>query len=820
MRRWLLALLVAVALALVAGRWASVIFAEWRWFDALGALPVYRSKLMHEVAWRAGAASVAFVFAFLNLFALRRSIVSLVLPRRLGNLEIGEAIPARVLLFGVLAVSAVLALLLSSPTGDWTTFALARTADRIGEMDPYLDRDLAFAMTWLPFELDLYAWAGRVMVAITLLIVALYALTPSLRIRTRGIYVSAYCRRHLVTLAAIGILLLAWRSRIDALTITATVRDAANTFGAFEHRVGMPMQTWITVLTLVAAFVVFWGGWHGHTRLVALAGLLAVAGGPLAQSVLPRLTWRRYTETQMRELTRPFAATRRLFTRRAFGVDEIQQADADPPSAMALSGRVALWDPAALVRAVGDAPAGGRPTSRLAWSSERGMPRATVVAQPKTPDGRWTATTFDPTSADERGRALPAVPLDLLHPTLVGWPTVLVHPGATGHAIVADSNGHIPAPAFERMADRLGLAWSLRAPSLVAANAIGPRPKLVYRRDVGERVSAVVPFLIAGPTIAPVVRGDSLYWVVELFTTARFYPLADRLIFAGELRSYVHHAATAFVHASTGQVTLAAAPSPDGLMRTWMRRYPAMFLARTALPAGLASAQPPPVDWAALQATALARTGLGTNSGAARLAVATDNADADLIAEAPALFLGSGSAASAPRGTTAEPGLTWSQALLEASGTVAGVVTADGRGFTRWHATPVGPQWSDLLDQLQKNADSAGIGRQRPGARRGRVQAIPASGGAVFLQAHYEWGADSPPVLAGVSAVHAGKARAASTLEQALGLSAPVREPRGGAFRAAVEQLHRQMSDAMRRGDWVAFGSAFEALGRMLRGGR
>ena len=820
MRRWLLALLVAVALALVAGRWASVIFAEWRWFDALGALPVYRSKLMHEVAWRAGAASVAFVFAFLNLFALRRSIVSLVLPRRLGNLEIGEAIPARVLLFGVLAVSAVLALLLSSPTGDWTTFALARTADRIGEMDPYLDRDLAFAMTWLPFELDLYAWAGRVMVAITLLIVALYALTPSLRIRTRGIYVSAYCRRHLVTLAAIGILLLAWRSRIDALTITATVRDAANTFGAFEHRVGMPMQTWITVLTLVAAFVVFWGGWHGHTRLVALAGLLAVAGGPLAQSVLPRLTWRRYTETQMRELTRPFAATRRLFTRRAFGVDEIQRADADPPSAMALSGRVALWDPAALVRAAGDAPASGQPTSRLAWSSERGMPRATVVAQPKTPDGRWTATTFDPTSADERGRALPAVPLDLLHPTLVGWPTVLVHPGATGHAIVADSNGHIPAPAFERMADRLGLAWSLRAPSLVAANAIGPRPKLVYRRDVGERVSAVVPFLIAGPTIAPVVRGDSLYWVVELFTTARFYPLADRLIFAGELRSYVHHAATAFVHASTGQVTLAAAPSPDGLMRTWMRRYPAMFLARTALPAGLASAQPPPVDWAALQATALARTGLGTTSGAARLAVATDNADADLIAEAPALFLGSGSAASAPRGTTAEPGLSWSQALLEASGTVAGVVTADGRGFTRWHATPVGPQWSDLLDQLQKSADSAGIGRQRPGARRGRVQAIPASGGAVFLQAHYEWGADSPPVLAGVSAVHAGKARAASTLEQALGLSAPVREPRGGAFRAAVEQLHRQMSDAMRRGDWVAFGSAFEALGRMLRGGR
>lgn len=820
MRRWLLVLLVAVALALVVGRWASVIYADWQWFDALGALPVYRSKLMHEVAWRAGAASVAFVFAFLNLFALRRSIVSLVLPRRLGNLEIGEAIPARVLLFAVLAMSALLALLLSSPTGDWTTFALARTADRIGEMDPYLDRDLAFAMTWLPFEMELYAWAGRVMVTITLLIVALYALTPSLRIRTRGIYVSAYCRRHLVTLASIGILLLAWRSRIDGLTITSAVRDAANTFGAFDQRVGMPMQTWITALTSVTAFVVFWGGWHGHTRLVAFAGLLAVAGGPLAQSVLPRLTWRRYTETQLREQTRPFDATRRLFTRRAFGVDEIRQADAAAPSASELPARVALWDPAALVRAAGDAPAGGRPTSRLAWSSERGMPRATVVAEPKARDGRWTATTFNPSNADERGRALPAVPLDLLHPTLVGWPTLLVHPGATGHVIVADSGGHIPAPAFERMGDRLGLAWSRRAPSLVAANAIGPRPKLVYRRDVGERVSALVPFLIAGPTIAPVVRGDSLYWVVELFTTARFYPLADRLIFAGELRSYVHHAATAFVHAGTGQVTLAAAPSPDGLMRIWMRRYPAMFLTRADLPAGLASAHPPPVDWAALQATALARTGLGTNSGATRLAVATDNADADLIAESPALFLSSGASVTVPGGTSAVSGLSWSQPLLEASGTVAGIVTADGSGFTRWHATPAGPRWSDLLDQLQKSADSAGIGRQRPGARRGRVQAIPAQGGAAFLQTHYEWGADAPPVVAGVSAVYAGKARAASTMAEALGLSAGAREPRGGAFRAAVEQLHRRMSDAMRRGDWVAFGTAFEALGQMLRGGR
>ena len=820
MRRWLLILLLAVALALVVGRWASMVFADWRWFDALGVLPVYRSKLMHELAWRAGAASAAFAFAFLNLFALRRSIVSLVLPRRLGNLEIGEAVPPRVLLFAVVLTAAVLALFLSSPTGDWTTFALARTADRINEMDPYLDRDLSFAMTWLPFELDLYEWAGRVMVLVTLLMIALYALTPSLRIRARGIYVSAYCRRHLATLAAIGVLLLAWRSRIDALTLTSTVRDAANAFGPFERSVGLPMQTWITALTLVAGFVVFWGGWHGHVRLVAIAGLLAVAGGPLAQAALPRLTWRTYTDTQVRELARPFDATRRLFTRRAFGVDEIQQGTADLRATADLPARVAIWDPAALVRGAAEAPAAARAAARIGWSSDRGALRATVIAQPKTPAGAWTAATFDPAIADERGRALPAVPSDRLDPMLVSWPTLLVHPGASGSTIIADSGGHIPAPAFEKVGDRIGLAWSLRAPSLMTADMRGPRPKLMYRRDVGERVAAMVPFLIAGPTIVPLVRGDSLYWVVELFTTARFYPLADRLIFAGELRSYVHHAATAFVHAGTGQVTLAASPSPDGLMRIWMRRYPRMFLDRADLPAGLSAAHPPAVDWGALQATALARTGLGTNPGATRLAVATDNADADLVAEAPGLFLAGAGPATVAGGDYAEPSLSWSQPLLDPSGAVAGIVTADGSGITRWHATPAAPRWNDLLDKLQRSADSAGVGRQRPGARRGRVQAIPVNGAAAFVQTHYEWGADAPPLVAGVSAMYSGKVRAASSISEALGLSVRARDAGGGAFRGAVEQLHRRMSDAMRRGDWMAFGSAFEALGHLLRGGR
>ena len=39
-------------------------------------------------------------------------------------------------------------------------------------------------------------------------------------------------------------------------------------------------------------------------------------------------------------------------------------------------------------------------------------------------------------------------------------------------------------------------------------------------------------------------------------------------------------------------------------------------------------------------------------------------------------------------------------------------------------------------------------------------------------------------------------------------------------FRAAAVQLYDRMLDAMRRGDWVAFGHAYDALGALLNRSR
>jgi len=104
------------------------------------------------------------------------------------------------------------------------------------------------------------------------------------------------------------------------------------------------------------------------------------------------------------------------------------------------------------------------------------------------------------------------------------------------------------------------------------------------------------------------------------------------------------------------------------------------------------------------------------------------------------------------------------------------------------------------------------------------VRMVPLAGGQLlFVQPLYAWRPDGATLL-GVAATTDTVVTAARTLIDALGARGNTTESMGpiasSDFRAAVEQLYTKMADAMRRGDWVAFGRAYEALGALLNRGR
>jgi hypothetical protein len=608
-------------------------------------------------------------------------------------------------------------------------------------------------------------------------------------------------------------LLVAWNYRLESLSILADGSGSLGAFTWFDSHVALPLLTALSLVSLVAAPLVFWSGWHGHRRAMLGIVVLIVFAGPAARVVLPAVVKWSATETETRARELPYRRTRTLFTRRAFGIEGIVDADsAEVPAVTheAMARGVSSWDARALTRtAMLDRRT--MPVGAFAWLPSAGGLSAAIAQHgpdESAAESAWAVTSSEVTGSDERGRVLPHV-AGFPPATASVIPAVIVEDSATGWAVTADTTGRLAAPSLGARVERIAHAWHEQSPRLLTMAVPEPRPRILFHRDVRERIAAIAPFFTMGPTLLSVVSADSLYWVADLFVASDDYPLSEAVVFDGEPRHYVRRAATAFVQAQTGRVTIIADTHPDVVTLSWMRRFPWLFVPRAELPDDLQALCPPPVDWAEVQGSALARTGFPHDTIPPRSLTPTDDADADVAGGPPMFF--------APMGDRGP--LAWSIGLVDASDRVVGLLEARGGATPRveWRRSAPAQSWNEVLAALQHGADSAGFGHQRPFAKRGRVQLIPAAGGTAYIQTFYEWPPDAPPSIAGVVVLQRGQVRTGASVGEALGVTRPIAASGTAAIRARVTALYDAMSDAMRRGDWRAFGDAFSQLGRLLR---
>lgn len=810
-RRGLLGLLAGGALVLLVGRWTAGVYADWALHEALGFGELWRLKASTVFGLRAATMLIATSLAFAHLLAVRHSIVSLVLPSQLGGLEIPEEVPTERLTIIAALLAVLLGAFFTLLPQDWSAARLAMDGVVFGELDPYLQRDLGHYVSWLPWERAMQARAMTFTLTVAVLVTVLYSATPSIRWTANGLYVSTWVRRHLSVIGGLVVVLIGWGWHLDRYERLSPHRDAwldasaEAVFSAFDHRIALPFGAIAAFATLPIAAVLMYSGWRGHLRsAAAMLGALILLG-PVASVVLRAVAERPLSTAEALQRLRPYRNTAALYTRRAFGVERIRRDSVGRSAIPArdLSTALSVWDPAAL-EAIALAGARRDSAVALAWVSTGDGLEAAVVQQPRS--GRvapWSSIRYLASSTDDAGRPF--------HSSTLGsgrLEGVLVHPGASRSVLAPDLRGDLAASPFESSAQRIALAWSEQDPRLLVRELPYPRPRLMTTRDVRARLHATVPFLEAGPTLTPHIRGDSLYWFVELFVTAARYPLSDGVNFNGRDVRYAAHAATAVVQAQTGRILLIPVDEPDPVMRSWMRRARTVFTPPPAAPEWIRRERPPAVDEMLLQGGALAKAGFPDDSLGARRLTRPEDADADLAGGALTFFqldtLGT---------------LGWALPVdIPWAGRTLGLLVARGGVERRTEFTAdEHPRWTTVLESLQGAADQAGFGRSLPNARRGRVQAIPTTEGAAWMQSYYEWPRDGVPRLAGVVLRRRRETVAARTLAEALGERAiSGRAMDGDAFRERVARAYDAMQAALRAGDWRAYGDAWAALGRLL----
>jgi hypothetical protein len=238
-----------------------------------------------------------------------------------------------------------------------------------------------------------------------------------------------------------------------------------------------------------------------------------------------------------------------------------------------------------------------------------------------------------------------------------------------------------------------------------------------------------------------------------------------------------------------------------------MSRFPGLFTAASALLPAVRNALPPVRDGAATQALAFASAGFRGDSLEERHFATPDGADSAASREPVHVVL-----------PGMDVNMLWT--LLDARQRVRGVVAAGGGAQRATSWIPLasdGIRWGAALDRLRA-ADSS---VHEPAVVHGPVRVLPVTGLPFYLQSSFQWRPGGSPALFRVATLSGDTLRAGPTLRAALGVGTPVQPAQPTLppqdLRARAESLHRAMRAALTRGDWAAFGHAFDSLGAVLR---
>ena len=162
---------------------------------------------------------------------------------------------------------------------------------------------------------------------------------------------------------------------------------------------------------------------------------------------------------------------------------------------------------------------------------------------------------------------------------------------------VYQGEGGIPVGGFLRRllyALRFG-EWKM----LLSDDITGESRLMIYRR-VLERAARLTPFLEYDNDPYMVVTDDgSLVWILDGYTTSRWYPYSDPSPGVG---NYVRNAVKATINAYSGEVKFYIADSSDPLIQAYSRIFPGVFEPLDAMPKDLRAHIRYPEDFFSIQA--------------------------------------------------------------------------------------------------------------------------------------------------------------------------------------------------------------------------
>ena len=795
-----------LVLLLFAGRWTAGLYTERWWAAQISpqAVQFTTDWAILTLVLEVSGVLVACIWFIGNLLLVYRGIGSVQVHRRVGNLEIREAVNMRALAWLSIGGGLLLGLLAGRGLSDSAgTILLGWRGFQYGEADPLLGQDIGFYLTSLPIWRLLHGYAVLLTLTALVGIATMYAVIGAVRWVDRRPTINDHARRHLGGLAVLLAVVLAWGYLLEPYELVGGIIGTVHA-GLFEYRQTVAFV--LAIISIVAAVLSLWWASRGrHAVLFSIWGLLGAAS-LLGHHIIPAFIGSSHEST-----IEP--AIRRHLDQLAYGMTGIRDTSfargaalPDPPRP------VALWHPTLAAEATeADSGRVAAADRSIVLVNRRPRPVWLVIRDHAARGAGITVVLDDQTTSmgqailyhDADSLKTPAGMPTLHLPMLGIWPRASV-------SLIDTASGGVEVGSGIR---RLALAWALQSAELLGPGA--PSQHVYWHLDPVERVTRLAPFAVWGVPSPRLVGGD-LVWLVDGYVPSATFPGSTRVRWRNSWVGSLRVGFVGVVNARTGATSVYLRHTADELAKQWRAITDSLVQPASALPAEIVRAldYPPEVLEAQIRVLAQPHWGLGQVIGRGEPFGGNGPSDEALWAADT---------------SGVELVVAYEQSPQRQVSAIVRAHMTDGReelGILRIDSllslpepTALQSRWSRFptFQQLKDSVEKAGARLEA-----GPLRYWPTVAGLGAYQSHFARRDGEEPILAWVSVAVTDRRGAGHDLEEAwqnmLGLSAPIISAGERGSQLLEARRYIEAADAaLKRGDLEAFGRAWDALKRTLK---
>ncbi len=627
------------------------LYVDWLWFTEVGYTQVFAASLRYK--FMMALASGVFVAAF---FYFNVKIAAMV-PRgfrftaadtaiELPPTELIDPLVKRFLLPGAFLIG-----LMAAPQGaaNWELLPLFLNPASFSLNDPLFNVDIGFYVFRLPMFSKVYDWLTFVLTFSLVATAAVYFLYRGIIYGPRGVVFSDRARTHLLTLAALFLVLKGSGYYLDAFELVYSPRGVA--FGASYADVyaSLPALRILAILALAAAVCCVIQIYRPGLRYLIAGGATLLVVHVIGVQFYPYLLQRFRVVPNEVDAEREFIERNIKFTRLAYGLDKIASQEFPAVEALAAEDikrndatikNIRLWDHRPLLASYGQLQEIRTYYKFVDVDNDRYvidgnyrqvMLSARELSHQHLQSRNWInehltfthghGVVFGPvnqvTSGGQPEFFIKDIPPVASTSVTVTRPEIYFGELANAYVLVKTSAQELDYPAGDqniyttyegRGGVNIGSLWrklifaaqhaTLR---MILSQDLKPESRILYHRQIHERVKKIAPFITFDRDAYLVIaQGGRLFWIIDGYTTSDRYPYSEPM--RRRQLNYVRNSVKAVIDAYHGSVEFYLADPKEPLAVAYGNIFPGLFKPLEEMPEDLRAHIRYPQDLFSIQA--------------------------------------------------------------------------------------------------------------------------------------------------------------------------------------------------------------------------